>query len=185
MTDRSAAGPGPRVLVAFGSRHGGTREIAATLARGLATAAAVRDSGLSVVLAPVETRPDPAGFDVVVLGSPVYGGQWLVPVVDYAYEFSPALRERTTWLFSSGLGAGPAVLPAAADAPRWIGACIGARGHRTFPGRVERRLLSVDERRAWSAGRAPAGDFRDRAAVAAWAERIAGELGTRQSVLVA
>ena len=177
------AGAGPRVLVAFGSRHGCTREIAAVLSRGLAAVAAGRASGLSVALAPVEQRPDPAGFDAVVLGSPVYGGRWLPAVVDYACEVTYALQERPTWLFSSGLGSGRApLLPA--DDPRWIGACIGARGHQAFPGRLERRLLSAAERRTWSAGASVAGDFRNWAAVNDWSARIASELDARHAVPV-
>jgi menaquinone-dependent protoporphyrinogen oxidase len=184
MTFSSSTGRGPRVLVAFGSRHGGTREIAATLARGLTAAPAGRRSGLSVALAPVEQRPDPMAFDAVVLGSPVYGGRWLAPVVDYVREVFPGLCDRPTWLFSSGMeGVSSALLPATDDA-RWIGACIDAREHRTFAGRLETRLLSAAERDAWTAGPQASGDFRDRAAVHGWAERIASDLGVRQAAPV-
>jgi menaquinone-dependent protoporphyrinogen oxidase len=49
----------------------------------------------------------------------------------------------------------------------------GARGHRVFPGRLDRDLLSFGERAMVTAMRAPVGDFRDWGAVAAWADEIA------------
>ena len=63
--------PGPRVLVAFASRHGATRELAAVVERELARSG----RGVATVLGPVQCRPDVVGFDAVVLGSGVYGGR--------------------------------------------------------------------------------------------------------------
>ena len=184
MTARWGDDRGPRVLVAFGSRHGGTREIAAALALGLMHGAAGRRTGLRVALVSVEQRPDPAGFDAVVLGSPLYEGHWLAPVVDYSCRVTAALGNHPTWLFTSGLGSGPSGrLPDVHD-PRWIGACIGARGHRFLPGRLEDRLLSPAERRAWRVGPGGGGDLRDWAAVRGWSEEIAAELGARHAVPV-
>jgi hypothetical protein len=52
----------------------------------------------------------------------------------------------------------------------------GARGHRVFPGRLEKHLLGIGERAVVTAMRAPVGDFRDWEAVRAWAEEIAEEM---------
>ncbi|MGY2064810.1 flavodoxin domain-containing protein [Blastococcus sp. SYSU DS0619] len=181
-----AAGTGSgglRVLVAFASRHGATREIAAELARSLSASAAGRSGRLSVTLAPVEVQPDPARFDAVVLGSAVYSGRWLEPARRYVEAVSPELSRRPTWLFSSGLGQSRGC-PGNDDRDALpFGQWIDARGHRTFPGRLERRLLSAAERSTWPAG-GTAGDLRDWRAVRAWAEEIAVEVVHRHAVPV-
>ncbi|MDK3255641.1 flavodoxin domain-containing protein [Blastococcus capsensis] len=164
---------GPRVLVAFASRHGATREIAAAVVRGLLRSDAGRRAGLSAVLAPVQQRPDPAGFDAVVLGSAVYAGRWLEPAWRYVGAVAPELRSRPTWLFSSGLDVGPAGTRHDVDDVRWIREAIGARDHRVFGGRLDRRLLSAAERQVWSR---PAGDFRDWESVRSSSEGIAAHL---------
>lgn len=176
----------PRVLVAFASRHGSTREIAAAIYRNLAGGAAGRSGGLITRLAPVEHRPDPANFDAVVLGSAVYDGHWLEPAVAYAMEAAALLSGRHVWLFSSGLAAGPSRLPErVADADR-LAAAVGARGHRLFAGRVEPRVLSTAERAAWQAvASTGGGDFRDWTAITSWSEQIAAHCASRSALPVA
>lgn len=174
----------PRVLVAFASRHGSTREIAAAIGRGVTHSAAGRAHGVSVRLAPVEQRPDPAGFDAVVLGSAVYDGRWLESAVQYALEVDAPLSARPVWLFSSGLAANPARATRVADADR-LAAALGAAGHGQFPGRLERRVLSATERAAWRGPTTAVGDFRDWAAVRAWSARIAADLALGPALPVA
>ena len=186
-SDADLCGPdhdGPRVLVAFASRHGATREIAAAVVRSLLRSDAGRRAGLSAVLAPVQQRPDPAGFDAVVLGSAVYAGRWLEPARRYVGVVGPELRSRPTWLFSSGLSGAPLEIPRDGDDARWIGDSIGARDHRLFLGRVERRLLTAAEWRSWRQEPAATGDFRDWEAVRTWSEEIAAQLGRAQAVPV-
>ena len=124
---------GPRVLVAFASRHGATREIAATIVRSLRDSEAGLSAGLSAVLAPVQRSPEPADFDAVVLGSAVYAGRWLEPARRYAETMAPELSDRPTWLFSSGLVGGPPGLPHDVDDARWIGDLVGARATPRVP----------------------------------------------------
>jgi menaquinone-dependent protoporphyrinogen oxidase len=52
----------------------------------------------------------------------------------------------------------------------------GARGHRIFPGRLEKNRLSFGERAMVTAMRAPVGDFRDWDAVRVWGNEIAAEV---------
>jgi menaquinone-dependent protoporphyrinogen oxidase len=169
----TAPGRGPRVLVAFATRHGATREIAASLAEHLRRG---RPGGAAphVVLAPVQRCPDPAGFDAVVLGSALYGCRWLEPARRFAETTAPQLRDRTTWLFSSGL-AGPADRQRDDDAGE-VGDLVGARGSGLFPGRLERRLLTSAERHLWGTATATTGDFRDWSAVRRWSEQITADL---------
>jgi menaquinone-dependent protoporphyrinogen oxidase len=171
------ARPAPRVLVVFASRHGATRETAATVARELTRAGRAR-GGLSVVLAPVQRQPDAVAFDAVVLGSGVYSGRWLEPALDWVGRMSAQLRDRPVWLFSTGVRG---VLPPARGVGdgRWVADALGAREHRSFDGRVEHRLLSPAER-AWFPVEVP--DRRDRTAVRDWSVRIAAEIAGRPAL---
>lgn len=167
---------GPRVLVVVASRHGATRGIAEALARDLAATAAGAAAGLTAVAVPVDHSPDPARFDAVVLGSAVYAGRWLETARTYAGTHAPALRERPVWLFSSGPIGVPPYPPDEVHDVRSLMQLTGARSHRVFAGRLEKESLGFGERAMVTAMRAPLGDFRDWAAVRAWAEEIADEL---------
>jgi menaquinone-dependent protoporphyrinogen oxidase len=172
MSTRTA----PRVLVTAASKHGSTQEIAVALARGLEECEVGRSAGLTATAVPVSQRPDPAGFSAVVLGSAVYVGRWLEPARDYATGHSAVLRGRPVWLFSSGPIGEPPFPPDEPYDARPVAELVGAREHRVFPGRMDRELLGFGERAMVTAMRAPVGDFRDWAAVRAWAEEIAGEV---------
>jgi menaquinone-dependent protoporphyrinogen oxidase len=166
----------PRVLVTTASKHGATAELATFLARCLPETAAGRRCGLSAVAIPVDQQPDPSRYDAVVLASAVYAGRWLEPARHYAAEHATALRSRPVWLLSSGPIGEPPFPPDEPHDAEPIRATVGARGHRVFPGRLDKRLLGIGERAMVTAMRAPIGDFRDWEAVRAWAEEIAAEL---------
>lgn len=163
------------VLVSAASRHGATIEVAATIGE------ALRSEGLEVfVVAPDEVdRLD--GFDAAVLGSAVYVGRWLEPARDLVERHKVALTRIPVWLFSSG-PIGDPLKPAedAADAAP-LAALVGARGHHTFPGSVDRRRLSFGERAVMAAVRAPEGDYRTWPEIEAWAREIAVELACGHS----
>ena len=59
-----------KVLVAYGSKHGGTREIAERIGQVL------QEAGLAVTARSADETGDVASYDAVVLGSAVYAGQW-------------------------------------------------------------------------------------------------------------
>jgi menaquinone-dependent protoporphyrinogen oxidase len=172
----------PRVLVVVASRHGSTAEIAERLARSLAECPAGRTTGLSAVAFPAQQRPDPAPFEAVLLGSAVYAGNWLDSAREYAASYAGLLRDRPVWLFSSGpIGEAPFPPDEPYDAAP-VAAITQARGHRVFPGRLDVARLGFGERAMVTAMRAPVGDFRDWAAIDAWAADIAATIaGTRAS----
>ncbi|MGY1625225.1 flavodoxin domain-containing protein [Geodermatophilus sp. SYSU D00965] len=184
MTEASTTGaaqPAVRVLVTAASRHGSTHEIAEELARVLTGRSAAGNPDVVASAVPAEHRPDPSAFDAVVLGSAVYAGRWQEAARDLATAHLTVLRGRPVWLFSSG-PIGPPPFPP--DAPHDAGtltAMLGPRGHRVFPGRLDPSLLSFGERAVVTAMRAPVGDFRDWAAVRAWAGEIGSALGGRSS----
>lgn len=167
---------GPRVLVTAASRHGATQQIAEAIATGLTGSPSGRAAGLTAVALPVESRPDPGRFTAVVLGSAVYIGRWLEPARTYAATQAAALRDRPVWLFSSGPIGEPPFPP---DEPHDAAPLVqltSARGHRVFPGRLDKARLGFGERAVVTAMRAPVGDFRDWDAVRVWAEDIAADL---------
>jgi menaquinone-dependent protoporphyrinogen oxidase len=166
----------PRVLVVVSSKHGATADIARALADGLDSPRGGERSGLSAVVLPARQRPDPAPFDAVVLGSAVYAGRWLEEAREYAAHHAATLRTRPVWLFSSGPIGTPPFPPDEPYDAAPLASITGARDHRVFPGRLDKDLLTFGERAMVTAMRAPVGDFRDWAAVAAWADEIAAAL---------
>jgi menaquinone-dependent protoporphyrinogen oxidase len=172
---------GSRVLVTAASRHGSTHEIASAIARSLTEGAAGRSVGLTASAMPAENRPDPSGFDAVVLGSAVYAGSWLTAAKDLVTAHTAALRARPLWLFSSGPIGDPPFPPDEPSDAGTFAQMLDARGHRVFPGRLDKARLSFGERAMVTAMRAPVGDFRDWDAVAAWAEAVAADLAAVRS----
>jgi menaquinone-dependent protoporphyrinogen oxidase len=167
---------GMRVLVTVASRYGATQEIAERMTEWLPGTDGGRAVGLTAALQLADRAPDPGGFDAVLAGSAVYAGRWLEPAREFVTAHAAALRGRPVWLFSSGpIGAAPFPPDEPHDALP-LGQLIGARGHRVFPGRLEKARLSVGERAMVTAMRAPLGDFRDWPAVHRWIEEVAAEL---------
>ena len=164
-----------RVLVAAASRHGSTAQIAQAIGEVLGS------RGLSVaVLAPQDVT-SPGDFDAIVLGSAVYSGHWLPAAIRLADRIGTDVPGRPIWLFSSGpvgdpsgrfarqMSADPVDLPALRSA-------TGAREHRMFAGKLDRRDLQGLQRAALLLFRSLQGDFRDWSAIKGWAESIAGQL---------
>lgn len=164
----------PQVLVTAASKHGATQGIAEALARALREHLAA--AGGTVDEVPVVRDPAPERYTAVVLGSAVYAGSWRDEARHWASAHAGTLRDRVVWLFSSGpIGEPPFPPDEPHDVPPLL-QVTGARGHHVFPGRLDKRLLTFPERAMVTAMRAPVGDFRDWAAVEAWAAHIAAEL---------
>lgn len=174
------------VLVAYASRHGSTAEIAERIAAGL------RSEGLPCEIHAVNEVGDLTGYDAVVLGSAAYMFHWLKEATSFARKHRDALAERPVWLFSSGpLGTDlvdedgndifEASRPKEFDE---LAGLIAPRGEQVFFGAwdPEAPAVGMAERmmRFMPAARnaLPAGDFRDWAAIDAWATEIASELRT-------
>ncbi len=158
-----------RVLVAYGTEHGSTAEIAEWIAHDL------RSRGLVAEVASAGAVRDVDGFDAVILGGALSGGRWHRDARRFARRYATALRGRPVWLFSSGPldhSAEERDIPpvrSAARAARWL----DARGHTTFGGRLRASARGFP---ASAMARTRAGDFRDRDQVRAWADTIAADL---------
>ena len=160
-----------RVLVTAASRHESTMEIASAIGVELARA------GLEVQVQPLADVRDLDDADAVVLGSGVYMGKWLPSALDFAARNREALRARPLWLFSSGPTGDPPT-PVADDNIDLSELVddLGARAHRIFPGRLDRRRLGLGERAVVGMVRARDGDFRPWPEIVAWADGIAAAL---------
>jgi menaquinone-dependent protoporphyrinogen oxidase len=160
-----------KVLVTAASRHGATGEIGEVIANVL------RDAGFAV-----ETRqPDGVGaldYDAIVLGSGVYAGHWLPAAKKLGERIATTFDGRRVWLFSSGpIGDPPMPVGEVADATA-LAERVGARGHASFAGRLDRPSLGFLERTITRAVGAADGDFRDWEAVRSWADEIVEALGS-------
>jgi menaquinone-dependent protoporphyrinogen oxidase len=185
-----------KVLIAYASRHGGTKGIAERIGAVLAGEAL-----LEPIVVNVEEDPDPSLADACILGSGVYIGSWLKEAVDYGWRHSAQLAERPVWLFSSGPlkgstkekpagtdpledALGPAEGPGSGGRRKVaeLSAAIHPRDHRVFFGRFdpEQPPKSMPERllRLMPSGKdiLPPGDYRDWAVIEAWAREVATEL---------
>lgn len=156
----------PRVLVAYATRKGSTREVAEAIAQRLERA------GLRTVVQGADVPVDLRAFDGVVLGGALYAGRWhrgarrflrhhrhilrTLPVAIFA--MGPATTDEHSMASALGeleraLGRTPDVLP---DAVTVFGGVI------------------APERLPFPFSRMPAGDARDWDAITAWADEVAG-----------
>ena len=173
-----------KVLVAYASRHGATRGIAERVAEVLRTA------GLEADLCRAEDVRAPAQYDAFVVGGSAYMNHWEKATTTLVHHHAELLRSRPTWLFSSGpLGTDrvdakgqdviaasvPKEFPELEDLvrPRDQAVFFGAYDPDAAPIGVMERLTRLIPA---SRDAVPTGDFRDWAAIEAWARGIADTL---------
>lgn len=159
-----------RILVTAASRHNATTEVAHAIATALERADVDVD----------ERKPEDVGhldaYDGVVLGSAIYAGHWLKPAKDLVARTSSRMRALPVWLFSTGpIGdpLKPEGLPV--DVAPMLEQS-GAREHRIFGGRLDKRQLGFGEKALARMVGATDGDYRPWADIEAWATEIATTL---------
>ena len=158
----------PEVLVSYGSKMGGTAELADRISTRLG------ERGVTVDL----RRADEVGsfdrYSAVVLGSAIYVNRWRSEVVRLLGKVAIIVPETPVWLFHSGpLGEearDPQKLPKKVTE---LAGRLNIKGTMTFGGRLP------DKPKGFLAGlmaRTQAGDWRDFDDVDAWADSIADAL---------
>ncbi len=160
-----------RILIACGSKRGGTTGIGEMLGDALTA------TGADVVTVAARNAPPPTGFDAVIVGGAVYANRWHRDARRYIDEHERELRTIPTWLFSSGPldhSADDGHLAATRDVAA-LGRRIGALGHTTFGGRLDAHATGFP---AAQMAKTHAGDWRDPAQIRTWAEAIARALPT-------
>jgi len=164
-----------KVLVAYGTKYGATAEIAERIGQVL------RQAGLDAEVLPAERVGDVRAYQAVVLGSAVYIGQWRKQAAAFLKANEQALAGRPVWLFSSGpTGEGdPAALTQGWRFPTGLQPVadrIRPRDIALFGGAASVEKMNLIEKFMLKQVKAPAGDFRDWAAITAWAASIADAL---------
>ncbi|GAB2727832.1 flavodoxin domain-containing protein [Nocardia thraciensis] len=160
------------VLVAYGSKRGGTAEIAGWIA------AELRSEHVAAEAKSAHEVQSLDSYCAVVLGGALYAGRWHGDARRFARRFTRQLRERPVWLFGSGPlddsadRPDPGKIPGA-NAVRKTAERLGAREFVLFGGR-----LAPDARGfpASAMAKTHAGDFRNRERITAWAADIAVQL---------
>jgi menaquinone-dependent protoporphyrinogen oxidase len=114
----------------------------------------------------VDDSPTVEAYDAAVTGSAVYMGKWLPRAEQFVDLYQERLAAMPVWLLSSGsLGFDD---PEPKGEPAQLDELIsrtGARGHRTFVGKLDKAELGLRERLIVRAVGAQDGDFRDWAAI--------------------
>jgi len=160
-----------KVLVAYGTKMGGTAGIADRVADTL------RGRGHQVTLAPAGKVPRRMGWDAVVVGSGLYAGRWRGEAVRLLKRLArPGEKPERVWLFHSGpLGDEHADDPVALPKKvQRLSAKLSAEDVVTFGGR-----LAADAGGFVAKAMARndlAGDWRRLDHAEAWANSIAGSL---------
>lgn len=162
-----------RVLVAYATRCGSTAEVAAAIAQILV------EVGLAAEVRPMGEIRDLRAYRAVVVGSPIRGGRWLPEATEFLRRNREHLRRMPVAYFALGLslreGAEEARTEAAAalDPARELVAPIAVG---LFAGALDPRKPSPLLRLLMQLIKAPVGDFRDPAAVHAWASVLGEKL---------
>ena len=159
-----------KILVTVASKHGGTDAI------GDAIASTLTEEGHVVDRQAPHAVVDLTPYDAVILGSGVYAGHWIEAAKAFAHRHVTALRARPVWLFSSGpLGDQPKPAGDPEDVAPLV-ELLEPRGHRVFPGTLQRDRLGFAERAIVGMVHAAYGDFRPWSEIEAWGRGIAAEL---------
>ena len=151
-----------RILVAYGSKMGGTKGLAEMLGGDL------KELGHEVEVVSGERVREVESYDAVVVGGAVYYFiSWHKNAKAVLRRHHKTLVNRPVWLFSSGPlddSATEKDIPPIKSVQKAIER-VGARGHVTFGGRLENESRGL-----------PVGDWRDPNHVREWAEEIHGQL---------
>ena len=160
-----------RVLVAYGSKMGGTAEMAEWVADGL------RGTGHEADVVDGKACKSIEGYEAVIVGGGLYANRWAKGARRFVKRHRTGLVAVPVWGFSSGPlndDAAEVDIPPTDAVDAFLDS-VHARGHKTFGGRLT-------EDPGWfpasSMAEEMAGDWRDRTAVVGWAAAIGEELRT-------
>ncbi len=161
-----------QTLVTYASKYGSTKEIAERIAKVL------QQQGIRTTVQAASEVSSLAPYDAVVIGSSLYGGNWLAPSRNFIEKFRDGLAKKEVWVFSSG--------PATHDDPvHVLGGwhipenlkdtlnSIRPQSIVLFSGKIDVTKLSAEDYLVSSSLRGTSGDYRNWAAIEGWAKEIA------------
>jgi menaquinone-dependent protoporphyrinogen oxidase len=161
-----------QTLVAYASKYGATHEIAERIAKGL------QQQGIPVTVQAASEVRSLALYDAVIIGSALYGGNWLPQARAFIERFRDELAKKEVWVFSSG--------PATHDDPvSVLGGwhipeslkdslnIIRPQSIVLFSGKIDVTKLSSEDYLVSSSLRGTSGDYRNWSAIEGWTREIA------------
>jgi menaquinone-dependent protoporphyrinogen oxidase len=155
-----------RVLVAYGSRMGGTKGLAELVG------AELENNGIHVDVTPARSVESLATYDGVIVGGALYSRRWHRDARRFMKNHRNGLRSKPVWLFSSGPlddSASKTDIPPVGFVRKAMRQ-THARGHITFGGRMPSEAKGFPAR---SMAKNQAGDWRDPDRVRMWAKHVA------------
>jgi menaquinone-dependent protoporphyrinogen oxidase len=158
-----------RVLVAYGSKMGGTKGLAEMVGTELEA------NGFRVDVMPARSVSDLAAYGAVVLGGALYSMRWHKDARWFIRKHRATLQSKPVWLFSSGPlddSAGKEEIPPVRFVKN-VMRLTHARGHMTFGGRMPADAKGFP---AGSMAKNSAGDWRNPDHVRMWAKQVAEDL---------
>lgn len=165
----SAFGNPPKVLVAYATRCGSTREIAQAVAQDL------RGRGCAVDLRAADKVATLSGYEAVVLGSAVRFGRWLPEAVDFVRRHQAGLKRIPTAFVAvhirntGGDEASRKARFAYLDPAR---ALVKPTVEAFFSGKMDVARLSLSERLLFKLMKGRDADLRDWPAIHSWAKNV-------------
>jgi menaquinone-dependent protoporphyrinogen oxidase len=168
-----------KILVAYASKYGSTQEVAEAIA------ATLRERELEVDIQPMRKVRILEGYSAVVLGAPIYIGQWHKDALKFLVRNQEALAQRPMAIFALG--------PTSADEKEMQGSraqldkelakypWLRPVALEVFAGRYNPAKLNLPNRLiaclpASPLHGMPASDIRDWTAIRAWAGNLAAKL---------
>jgi menaquinone-dependent protoporphyrinogen oxidase len=158
-----------KLLVTYATRAGSTAEIATVVADRL------KARGLAVDLLPVEAVSSLSGYRAVVMGSAVRFSQWLPEAVQFVEAHRAELNERPLAAFSVYLmnrGVEPEAVKARRAYLDAVRRLVTPEAEGEFTGVGDLEKVAFCERLIGRLVKSPEGDFRDWAAIRAWADGL-------------
>lgn len=173
-----------KILVAYASKYGATKEIATRISEVL------QKEGLPSEVLSADATVDPGEYRAVILGSAIYVGKWQNDAVNFLHANVDALARQPVWIFASGpTGEGdpleliegkllPAKLESTIDQ-------IHPREVTVFHGNINpEKVNSIEKWAVKSLVKKPFGDYRDWKSIVDWGNKIADALKNGDTVNV-
>jgi len=166
------------VLVAYATRHESTRAIAAAIAEIL------EGAGVATRLEAANAVGDLRAYRAAIIGTSVFGGDWMPGARAFLTEHERALEALPVWLFAAG-PMEPLPVEGPIDVPPELVALIeriGPRDVALFAGALQPHHIGAGLRILAKLSRSSFTEHRDWAAVERWAQHVAEELGPTPKV---
>ena len=162
-----------RALIAYGSKRGGTAELARTIA------SALEAHGIQADVREAGEAGSPEAYDAVIVAGALYMNRWHRQARRFVRRQTRALRELPVWLVSSGPlddSTRDRAVPPVRQVAKLM-ARISARGHATFGGRLAPDASGFP---ASAMAKTASGDWRNLEQVEAFAATVAADLLSKE-----